>query len=44
MKLIPFSEATEGHLGILKAKLAKYRQDLIEIKTAGSGGKVRVES
>lgn len=30
--------ATEGHLGILKAKLAKYRQDLIDIKTAASGG------
>jgi ribosome-interacting GTPase 1 len=27
-------------LGILKAKLAKYRQDLIEIKTAAGGGKV----
>lgn len=31
------NKATEYHLGILKAKLAKYRQELIEIKT-GSGG------
>lgn len=32
------NKATEYHLGILKAKLAKYRQELIDIKTGGGGG------
>lgn len=32
------NKATEYHLGLLKAKLAKYRQELLELKTAGSGG------
>lgn len=40
---ITFRIATEYHLGILKAKLAKYRQDLIDIKTAAGGGKVKKE-
>lgn len=31
--------ATEYHLGTLKAKLAKYRQELLDIKTGGAGGK-----
>lgn len=30
--------ATEYHLGTLKAKLAKYRQELLAIKTAASAG------
>lgn len=32
--------ATEYHLGTLKAKLAKYRQELLEIKTGSGGPKV----
>lgn len=32
--------ATEYHLGTLKAKLAKYRQELLDIKTGSGGGKV----
>ena len=32
------NKATEFHLGILKAKLARYRQELLEIKTGGGGG------
>jgi len=37
------NKATEYHLGILKAKLAKYRQELLEIKTGGTGGPGRGE-
>lgn len=33
------NKATEYHLGILKAKLAKYRQELLEIKTEGTSSK-----
>ena len=33
------NKATEYHLGILKAKLAKYRQELLDIKTGGGGGR-----
>ena len=33
------NKATEYHLGLLKAKLAKYRSELIDGKTAGGAGK-----
>ena len=33
------NKATEYHLGILKAKLAKYRQELLDIKTGSGGGR-----
>jgi len=33
------NKATEGHLGLLKAKLAKYRNQLIEDASSSSGGK-----
>ena len=31
------NKATEYHLGLLKAKLAKYRADLLDIKSGGAG-------
>lgn len=33
------NKATEYHLGLLKAKLAKYRAELLDIKAGGGGGK-----
>lgn len=33
------NKATEYHLGVLKAKLAKYRQQLLEPTTKGSASK-----
>ena len=33
------NKATEYHLGLLKAKLAKYRSELIEGKATAGGGK-----
>lgn len=33
------NKATAGHLGLLKAKLAKLRRELIEPKSGGGGGK-----
>lgn len=32
------NKATNAHLGLLKAKLAKYRQQLLEDSTRGKGG------
>jgi ribosome-interacting GTPase 1 len=41
-RLTPWRRAaTEFHLGILKAKLAKYRQQLLEPAKGASAGKVR---
>merc|ERR1712142_678584 len=33
------NKATSGHLGLLKAKLAKLRREIIEPKSGGGGGK-----
>ena len=32
------NKATSGHLGLLKAKLAKLRREIIEPKSGGGGG------
>ena len=40
-KIISFS-ATEYHLGLLKAKLAKYRSELLEPAKGSAAGKVSV--
>jgi len=32
------NKATEGHLGLLKAKMAKLKRELIEASTAKEGG------
>lgn len=35
------NKATAGHLGLLKAKLAKLRRDLLEPEKASAGGRRR---
>ena len=32
------NKATEGHLGLLKAKLSKCRRELVELSTSKKGG------
>jgi ribosome-interacting GTPase 1 len=32
------NKATEGHLGLLKAKLSKFRRELTELSTSKKGG------
>jgi ribosome-interacting GTPase 1 len=33
------NKATSGHLGLLKAKLAKLKREILDPKTSGGGGK-----
>lgn len=36
------NKATEGHLGILKAKLAKLKRELIDAGSKGAGGRKKI--